>query len=111
MRAAMRKTPKKDTFQVTNDEQICAITDYYSSKKDKLGVTEVLEEKKLKIEERKLAIYENEAKQKSQVMEFEHMKMISDYNFEQLKKRIELKKMDASYDDEQLKLMFPTRDS
>ena len=40
-----------------------AVYHYYSSKKDKLDVTEVLEEKKLKIEERKLEIYENVAKQ------------------------------------------------
>jgi len=70
----------------------------------------MLNQKKIKIEKRKLELIEMESNQKFSSLKFEKMKQISNFNFEQLKKRIKLKKLNAEYSDEQLESLFPLKD-
>ena len=107
MKTEIKKKNNNQKISFTNDKQVNAMTSYYNSKEKALVATESIEEKKLRIEQRRLEIYEDETKQKQEDHKYDRLKKVSDYNFDQLKKRIELKKMDSSYSNEQLKELFP----
>ena len=103
MRATMKSKAQQNRIVINTNEEIDAMTSYYSCKKD-------IETKKIRIEKRKLELIKLESNEKFTSIKFDKMKKISDFNFEQLKKRIELKNLNSNYSDEQLESLFPLKE-